>query len=67
MTTTSSGTVAIIQRRNREELLCALRKRHPAVLLSETELGNLLDFWLRCGAFDLIRGDSGEIEFRLRA
>ena len=66
MTITSKGAVATIQAPNRDDLLCAVRKRYSALLLSEKELGDILDMWLGCGAFDITRDENGEIEFRLR-
>ena len=66
MTMTSRGTAATIEALRRD-LLSAVRKRHPALLLSEKELGDAVDRWLDCGEFDIILSDSGEIEFRLRA
>ena len=65
MSMTSRDTAATIEALNRD-LLCAIRKRHPALLLSEKELGHVVDRWLDCGEFDIILSDSGEIEFRLR-
>jgi hypothetical protein len=67
MTTTSSGIAATIEAVNRDDLLCAVRKRYPALIFSEKELGDVLERWFGCGEFDIIRSDSGEIEFRPRA
>jgi hypothetical protein len=66
MTIRSRGKVATVQALKRDDLLCAARKRYSALLLSDKELGDVLDMWLGCGAFDITRNENGEIEFRLR-
>ena len=47
----------------REELLHALRKRHPRI--SDEGLGRLLDQRLARGAIDVVRHQTGEIDIRL--
>ena len=49
----------------REELLHALRKRHPRI--SDARLGKLLDHRLARGVIDVIRSHTGEIDIRLTA
>ena len=49
----------------REELLRAMRKRHPR--LSDARLSELLDYRLARGVLDVICNDIGEIDVRLTA
>ena len=46
-----------------EELLHAVRKRHPRI--SDEGLGKLLDRRLARGAIDVVRHQTGEIDIRL--
>ena len=49
----------------REELIRAMRRRHPRV--SDARLGKLLDHRLARGVIDVIRSHTGEIDVRLTA
>ncbi len=64
MTTNVTGTKApTVLAPTREELIRALRKRHPRI--SDERLGKLLDRRLACGVIDVIRNQTGEIDIRL--
>ena len=64
MTTTNvTGTAPTVLAPTREELIRALRKRHPRI--SDKGLGKLFDQRLARDAIDVIRGQAGEIDIRL--
>jgi hypothetical protein len=63
MTTHATATGPTVFALTREELLHALRKRHPRI--SDEGLGKLLDQRLARGAIDVVRHQTGEIDIRL--
>ena len=63
MTTNVTTTAPTVLAPTRDELIRALRKRHPRV--SDERLGKLLDHRLACGTIDVIRNNTGEIDIRL--
>jgi hypothetical protein len=56
-------TAPIVLAPTREELLRAMRKRHPRI--SDERLGKLLDHRLARGVLDVVRNETGEIDVRL--
>ena len=63
MTTYATSTGPTVLALTRDELLHALRKRHPRI--SDEGLGRLLDQRLARGAIDIVRNQTGEIDIRL--
>lgn len=63
MTTYATSTGPTVLALTREQLLHALRKRHPRI--SDEGLGKLLDRRLARGAIDVVRSHTGEIDIRL--
>jgi hypothetical protein len=63
MTTQITSTGPTVLALTREDLLHALRKRHPRI--SDAGLGKLLDRRLARGAIDVVRHHTGEIDIRL--
>ena len=65
MTTNAAHTSQIVFAPSREELIRALRKRHPRI--SDEGLGRLLDHRLALGSIDVFRNNKGEIDIQLVA
>jgi hypothetical protein len=63
MTIPATGSGPTVLALTREELIRALRKRHPRI--SDEGLGKLLDQRLARGAIDVVRQQTGEIDVRL--
>jgi CO/xanthine dehydrogenase Mo-binding subunit len=65
MTTSVHATAPTVLAPSREELIRAMRRRHPRI--SDARLGKLLDHRLARGVIDVIRSHTGEIDIRLTA
>ena len=63
MPTNMAGTAARVFAPSREELIRAMRKRHPSI--SDERLGKLLDHRLALGVIDVVCNNTGEIDIRL--
>jgi hypothetical protein len=63
MPTNVAGTAPRVFAPSREELIRAMRKRHPRI--SDERLGKLLDHRLALGVIDVVCNNIGEIDIRL--
>ena len=63
MPTNVAGAAPTVFAPSREELIRALRKRHPRI--SDERLGKLLDHRLALGVIDVVCNNTGEIDIRL--
>jgi hypothetical protein len=63
MTTSVPATAPRVLAPTRDELIRAMRRRHPR--MRDAQLGKLLDHRLARGVIDVIRSQTGEIDIRL--